>query len=97
MQFSQLPASVGDLVIQDVKVELNFTTTITQSDQIAHQSENSMYRRQERGIEVLEVFDDRVRRAKVAYRTSQQKIQTGSAEAKISSQPVAGQIVSRRP
>ncbi len=90
VQFTQRPTNIGDLLIQDVRVELNFATIITQSDQVAHQSTNSMVRRQERGIEVLEVAIGRVRRAKVAYRTSQQKMQTGSAEAKMSSQPVEG-------
>lgn len=95
VRFSQLPARVGDRVAQEVRVELNLTTTITQSGQVAHQGTNSMERQQHRGIEVLEVADNRVRRAEVAYRTCRQvlregKPENGLPETKSMPQPVEG-------
>ncbi|MEO2048878.1 MAG: hypothetical protein ABGX16_20160 [Pirellulales bacterium] len=67
VQFSQLPAQVGDRVGQELYVELNLNTTITQSRQVAHQSRHAIQRRQDRGIEILEVTMGRAHRAHVTY------------------------------
>jgi hypothetical protein len=67
VQFAQLPANVGDRVGQELYVELNLNTTITQSGQVAHQSRHVIQRRQDRGIEILEVTMGRVHRAHVTY------------------------------
>ena len=76
-------------------VDLNLSTTITQSGQIAHQSDNALQRRQHRGIEVIEVAEGRVRRAEVAYRTCRQTSREGApgaepSEPKSTVQPVEG-------
>lgn len=65
--FSQQPAEVGDRVAQTVGVDLQVNTTITQAGQLASQSQNTLKRRQQRFIEILEVVDGRVRRAHVTY------------------------------
>lgn len=65
--FSQQPARVGDRAAQTVGVELVINTSITQAGQQAHSGKNTMKRRQQRFVEVLEVVDGRVRRAHVSY------------------------------
>ena len=70
--FAQLPTRVGDRVGQEVQVELNLHATIIQSGQVANQSRQVIHRRQDRGIEVLEVARGRVHRAHVTYLTCRQ-------------------------
>jgi hypothetical protein len=72
VQFAQLPALVGDRVGQELNVELNLNTIITQSGQVAHQSHHVIQRRLDRGIEILEVAKGRALRAHVTYLKSRQ-------------------------
>ena len=65
--FAHQPARVGDRAAQTVGVELVLNTSITQAGQQAHAGKNSMKRRQQRFVEVLDVVDGRVRRAHVSY------------------------------
>jgi len=65
--FHQKPAQVGDQVGQKLAVDLDVSTTITQSGQIANQDTAIVRRRQDRLIEVLEVTGGRVRRARVSF------------------------------
>ena len=90
VRFSQVPAYVGDLVLQETNVDLNLKTTIRQSGQTAHQSTNSIHRHQHRGIEVLEVAESHVRRAQVAYRTSREMKNEDHSKNDWFSHPVEG-------
>ncbi len=65
--FSQQPARVGDRAAQTVGVEMTINTSITQAGQQAHAGKNSLQRRQQRFVEVLDVVEGRVRRAHVSY------------------------------
>jgi hypothetical protein len=65
--FSQATTSVGERVAQRVGMELNLHTVIKQGGQIAHDGTTALRRRQERTIEVLEVVENRARKAKVTY------------------------------
>ncbi len=68
--FSQQFARVGDRVAQSVVAELQLSTEITQAGQAAHKSQNTLNRRQQRFIEVLEVTEGQARRAQVTYPVS---------------------------
>jgi hypothetical protein len=70
VQFSQATTTVGERVAQRVGMELNLHTVIKQSGQIAHDGNTALRRRQERTIEVLDVVENRARKAKVTYRLS---------------------------
>lgn len=72
-EFSQQPAQVGDRVAQQIDLELNLDTSIIQSGQVAHQEETSMQRRQQRLVEVVEVADGKVCRARVTFSRSRHK------------------------
>lgn len=65
--FAHRPARVGDRAAQTVGVELTVNTAIIQAGQAANEGKNSMQRRQQRFVEVLEVVDGAVRRAHVTY------------------------------
>lgn len=65
--FASKPAQVGDRAAQSVGVEMVINTTITQAGQEAHAGKNTLKRRQQRFVEVLEVVDGRVKRAHVSY------------------------------
>ncbi len=67
VSFSQQPARVGDRAAQALGVEMTINTSITQSGQQANTGKNTLQRRQQRFVEVLEVDDGRVRRAHVSY------------------------------
>ncbi len=73
VQFSQQPAQVGDRVDQQIDLELNLSTSIIQSGQLAHQEKTSMERRQHRLVEVTEVTEGKVRRARVTFSLSRHK------------------------
>jgi len=95
VRFAQLPTQVGDRVGQEIRVELNLDTAITQSGQLAHRSRHRIHRRQDRGIEVLEVAAGQAHRACVTYLTSRQVRQESQAhpeqaEEQTISQPVEG-------
>ena len=68
--FTQATTAVGERVAQRVGMELNLHTVIKQSGQIAHDGTTALRRRQERTIEVLEVVENRARKAKVTYSLS---------------------------
>ncbi len=70
VQFSQATTTVGERVAQRVGMELNLHTVIKQSGQVAHDGNTALRRRQERTIEVLDVVENRARKAKVTYRLS---------------------------
>lgn len=65
--FAHRPARVGDRAAQTVGVELTVNTAIIQAGQAANEGKNSMRRRQQRFVEVLEVVDGAVHRAHVTY------------------------------
>jgi hypothetical protein len=95
VRFAQLTANIGDRVGQEVRVELNLSTTITQSGQVAHQSQHVIQRRQDRGIEVLEVAEGRAGRVHVTYLTSRQvrreaRVEQEQAEGQAIPQPIEG-------
>lgn len=73
LRFSQQPAQVGDRVAQQVDLELNLSTLIIQSGQVAHEDKTSMERRQQRLVEVVEVVEGKVRRARVTFSHSRHK------------------------
>ena len=65
--FASVPAQVGDRAAQAVGVEMVINTSITQAGQEAHAGKNTLKRRQQRFVEVLDVVDGRVKRAHVSY------------------------------
>jgi hypothetical protein len=67
VRFSQQPAQVGDRVAQQVDFELNLSTSIIQSGQVANQENTLLQRRQQRLVEVTEVAEGKVRRARVTF------------------------------
>lgn len=90
IQFSQQPAQVGDRVGQQVDLELNLNTSIIQAGQLAHQEETSMIRRQQRLVEVLEVAEGNVRRARVTFTQSRLKSPENDDPEQEVIQPVEG-------
>jgi len=90
ISFSQQPTYVGDRVVQRVGLELGIETKITQSGQIAHESNTQMRRRQERKVEVLEVHEGRVLRAKVSFPLSRAMSPEGPDPEQEEIQPVEG-------
>jgi len=90
MQFTQQPARRGDRVVQELGVELDLSTTIMQSGQVANQSTTSLRRQQLRLIEVQEIVDGRVRRVSVAFRKSREKSPENKDSQALVAQPVEG-------
>ncbi len=90
VQFSQQPAQVGDRVAQQVDLELNLSTSIIQSGQLAHQENMSMERRQQRLVEVTEVAEGKVRRARVTFSRSRHKTPENDDSEQEVVQPVEG-------
>jgi hypothetical protein len=88
--FSQATTSVGERVAQRVGMELNLHTVIKQSGQIAHDGTTALRRRQERTIEVLEVVENRARKAKVTYPLSRVMTPENPDAAKETAQVVEG-------
>ena len=74
VQFAQQPAIVGDRVTQQVAMELDLQTSIVQSQQVAQQQETQMKRGQRREVEVLEVRQGQVRRARVSFPHSRHQL-----------------------
>ena len=90
VQFSQQPAQVGDRVAQQVDLELNLSTSIIQSGQLAHQENMSMERRQQRLVEIIEVSEGKVRRARVTFSRSRHKTPENDDSEQEVVQPVEG-------
>ena len=90
VQFSQQSAQVGDRVTQQVDLELNLSTSIIQSGQLAHQENMSMERRQQRLVEVTEVAEGKVRRARVTFSRSRHKSPENENSEQEVVQPVEG-------
>ena len=90
VQFSQVPAQVGDKVTQQVAMELNLQTSIVQQGQIAQQQETTMRRGQRREVEVLEVEEGRVVRARVVFPHSRHLLPEHGSDQGEQVQPVEG-------
>ena len=90
VRFRQVPAVAGDRVTQTLNVDLGLTTTITQSGQTAHESQNRMRREQQRTIEVLEVAEGRATKAKVAFGVSRRQSPEGAKPEELVTQPIEG-------
>lgn len=73
VRFRQVAARPGDRVDQKLGVELGLTTRITQSGQIAHESQSKMRREQHRVIEVMEVQDGRATKARATFHLSRRQ------------------------
>jgi len=92
VEFAQRPAEVGDRVVQDLEIQLELNTTITQAGQIASQDQQLVRRRQERLIEVEQVVEGRVQRAQVAFRLSREQSPKNDDPTELATQPVEGKI-----
>ncbi len=90
VQFSQQPAEVGDRVAQQVEFAMNLNTSILQSGQVAHQESMSQEHRQQRLVEVLEVAQGNVRRARVTFPLSRGKSPDGENPDEEVVEPVEG-------
>lgn len=67
VHFARVPTRVGDRVDQQVVVEMDLKTTITQSGQTAGESEDKMVRRQDRVVEVTKVTGEKFKSAQVSF------------------------------
>lgn len=74
IRFRQQEAKVGDRVTQQVAMDLSLQGSIIQAGQVAGSQDASMRRGQERLVEVLEVADGRVSKAKVSFPHSRQQM-----------------------
>ena len=90
VRFHQVPAVAGDRVTQTLNVDLGLTTTITQSGQTAHESQNRMRREQQRTIEVLEVAEGRATKAKATFGVSRRQSPEGAKPEELVTQPIEG-------
>lgn len=90
VRFAQVPAKAGDHVTQQVAMELNLQTSIVQQGQVAQQQETTMRRGQRREVEVLEVQQGQVVRARVKFPHSRHLLPEHSSEQGEQVQPVEG-------
>ena len=90
VRFLQVPAAVGDRVTQQVAMELNLQTAIIQAEQIAQQQDTVMKRGQRRDVEVLEVSEGKVRRARVSFPHSRHQLPEHGDDTSRQIQPVEG-------
>jgi hypothetical protein len=90
VRFRQRPTVVGDRVKQRLGVHLALTTKITQSGQVAHESDSEMRRQQQRVLEVLEVVDGRAVRAKASFPLSRRQSPENANPDELSVQPIEG-------
>jgi len=96
--FHQQPAQVGDQVGQKLAIDLDVSTTIVQSGQMANQDTATVRRRQDRLIEVIEVAGGRVRRARVSFPHSRYRSPENPDPTQLEIQAVEGKsyLVERR-
>jgi hypothetical protein len=90
VRFRQTPAAVGDHVTQTLNVDLGLATKITQSGQTAHESTNRMRREQQRTIEVVEVAEGRVTKARASFVVSRRQTPESSQPEELLTQPIEG-------
>ncbi len=90
VRFSRVSSQVGDHVLQQLAVQLDMSTTILQSGQIAHQDKSTLRRQQRRFVEVVEVADGRVRRARVSFPNFRQQSPENQDPAQFEIQAVEG-------
>lgn len=90
VQFQQLPAELGDRVAQDLKVNLQLDTTLSQKGEIAHQTKISQGRQQQRFVEVVQVSEGRVTRAHVRFPRSREHVAEGAASPTENVHPIEG-------
>lgn len=98
VKFRQQPARVGDRVSQQVAIHLDMKTKVVQSGQIAHQDHTTLQRRQRRLIEVTEVAEGRVRRARVSFSYARSQSPESQEPDQLKAQVVEGKsyLVERR-
>jgi hypothetical protein len=90
VRFTQRPSQVGDQVSQQLAVHLQLKTTIIQSGQTAHESEDIMRRQQRRVIEVLEAIDGRATQARATFPVSRRQSPENRDPAELATQPIEG-------
>ncbi|MEQ8209839.1 MAG: hypothetical protein RH917_08395 [Lacipirellulaceae bacterium] len=90
VRFSQIPTRIGDRVQQQVAVEINLKTVISQSGQTAHESEDKMVRRQKRAIEVTQVDGEKFKAARVSFPLSRMVVPGETSPSLDDPQPVEG-------
>jgi hypothetical protein len=73
VRFEQQATQVGDRVVQRIGAELTVAMKIVQSGQVAHESTTHMRRQQQRTIDVLEVAEGRVAKARVSFQASRRQ------------------------
>ncbi|MCC6493105.1 MAG: hypothetical protein IT424_08795 [Pirellulales bacterium] len=73
-----------------MSVNLGLTTRITQSGQIAHESQSTLRRQQDRVIEVLEASDGSATRAQATFQISRRQSPDSARPDQFASQPIEG-------
>jgi hypothetical protein len=90
IHFQQQPAQLGDRVVQRVGVDLELTTKIVQSGQVAHEGANRLRRQQQRTIDVLEATDGRAVKSRVAFEFSRRQAPDAPNPDELVVQPIEG-------
>ncbi|RIK77595.1 MAG: hypothetical protein DCC67_12475 [Planctomycetota bacterium] len=90
VRFQQQPTQAGDRAVQSLAIELGLTTRITQSGQIAHESQSTMRREQRRTLEVLEVSEGRATKTRATFDYSRRQSPEGPHPAELARQPIEG-------
>jgi hypothetical protein len=89
---------VGDRVAQQVELSMQLSTSILQSGQVAHEQSVAQEQRQQRLVEVLEVAEGHVRKARVTFPQSRGKSPNGERPGEEVVEPVEGKtyLVTRK-
>lgn len=98
VRFEAAPARVGDRVVQRLGSQLELTTRIVQSGQVAHESSSRLRRQQQRTIDVLEVAEGRAVRARASFEIARRQSPEEPDPNALTPQPIEGKtyVATRR-
>jgi hypothetical protein len=90
VKFEQRQTVVGDRVVQRLGMQLNVTTKIVQSGQVAHQSANEIRSQQQRTVDVLEAVDGRAVKARVLFDVARRQTPDSETPTELVASPTQG-------
>jgi hypothetical protein len=98
VHFEAAEARVGDRLIQRLGSQMDMTSRIIQSGQVAHESTNQLRRQQQRTIDVLEVSEGRAVRARASFEICRRQSPEDADPNVLAAQPIEGKtyVATRR-
>lgn len=90
--FRKLPTQVRDQIRQAMQCELDANRTIRQHNQVVDSSKQTLERKQDRTLTILEIQQGRPTKAQLDYRVSVTNVRDEKQQSVEATQPVAGHV-----